>query len=522
MTADMDKLYPLTVPPGLYRNGTRYQAKGRWYDANLVRFITGTIQPVGGWSRAVDDAGANLTPLTGVPRDAVAWRLDDGTIVMGFGTTQTLSVFLGGVLHDVTPPGFTPGRVDSDHTAAIIAGGGAPYGVGPYGTGNFGAGSVAAVTNEADVWTLDVFGKYLVGICTSDHTLYVWQAGDGASTAVAAPGAPTGSAVVCTPERYLVVLGSDAGTGGVNVRQLSWASQEETGLDVSGGTIDNVWDASAENTAGDFILTTNGRLMCGKRTTRMTLIWTDCDVWTMTFIGGTLVYGFAQAGDNCGIISRRAAVVVDTQAFWMGHDNFFMYDGFTKALDCDVRDYVFSDFNHDQIEKVWATANSQFGEIWWYYCSKKSVEIDSYVVYNFREQHWTTGKLNRTAGFDAGTTPVPVWLDTAGLVWQHETLQGRDSLAYLESGPIELGDGDTLVQAQRLIPDEKTLGDVELRVYSALYPTDPETVDGPYTLNEPTDVRITARQVRLRFEEVVPTSWRVGTMRLGGVPSSRR
>lgn len=517
----MDDLIALTLPPGLYRNGTRYQAKGRWYDANLVRFVSGTIQPIGGWSRALDDAGSPISALSGVPRASAAWRLDDGTIVMGFATTSKLYAFLGGVLHDITPSGFTPGNTDTNNTAPEVSGGGGPYNIGPYGTGAYGAGSVAAVTNEADVWTLDLLGHFLCGVSTSDNFLYVWQ-GDAATPAQVPLTAPKGYAVVCTPERFVCVLGSDAGGMGFDVRQVSWASQE---------TID-VWGAAAENSAGDFTLTTNGRLMCGKRTTRLTLLWTDTDVHTMTYIGGVLVYSFALAGDNCGIISRNAAAVVDTQAFWMSHNNFFMYDGYTRALPCDVLDYVFSDFNIIQKGKAYAVSNSEFGEIWWWYCSGSSKEIDRYVVFNYRESHWTTGALQRTTGFDAGTTPVPVWVDASGLVWQQETLQDRGGLrAYVESGPIEVGDGNQLVEMQRLIPDEKTLGEVQMRIYSALYPTGDETAYGPYAMANPTDVRINARQVRLRFEEVLPTdpggplkpdSWRVGTMRVGGVPSSRR
>ena len=42
-------LVPLKIPAGIYRNGTEYQAMGRWYDSNLVRWFEGTLRPVGGW-----------------------------------------------------------------------------------------------------------------------------------------------------------------------------------------------------------------------------------------------------------------------------------------------------------------------------------------------------------------------------------------------------------------------------------------------------------------------------------------
>ena len=42
-------LIPLAIPPGQYRNGTDFQASNRWRDASLVRWIEGTMRPVGGW-----------------------------------------------------------------------------------------------------------------------------------------------------------------------------------------------------------------------------------------------------------------------------------------------------------------------------------------------------------------------------------------------------------------------------------------------------------------------------------------
>lgn len=56
----------LDLPSGLYKNGTGRQARGRWYDANLIRFYEGTIRPVGGWRAKTD------TTLTGKGRACLA------------------------------------------------------------------------------------------------------------------------------------------------------------------------------------------------------------------------------------------------------------------------------------------------------------------------------------------------------------------------------------------------------------------------------------------------------------------
>jgi len=43
---------PLQIPPGVFKNGTEYQSKGRWNNSNLVRWFEGTIRPVGEMAKA--------------------------------------------------------------------------------------------------------------------------------------------------------------------------------------------------------------------------------------------------------------------------------------------------------------------------------------------------------------------------------------------------------------------------------------------------------------------------------------
>jgi hypothetical protein len=499
-----DSLLPLKLPPGLYRNGTKYQAKNRWYDGNGVRFIEGAIEPIGGWRRAQDDSGSDFATLTGVPRRALSWSGDDGNALWAVATNSKLYLFSGGVRFDITPAGFTAGAAD---TASVSASG--TYGHGAYGVGVYGTGSVAAQVVEAGTWQLDNFGLWLAGVGSTDKKLYVWV-GNTANPATVPANAPaSATGVVVTPERFLVALGA-----GGDPRLVQWAKQ---------GTIDH-WDPlEAGTNAGSFKLGTNGRLRAGRRTKSETLLWTDCDVYRMTWIGGTFVYRFDQAGDSCGIIAPNAVAICDTRAFWMGRDTFWVYDGFVKPIPCDVRDYVFGDFNSFQAAKVWATARAQFGEVWWFYCSAGSNEINRYVVYNYRENHWNAGVLTRTAGFDSGSTENPIMADSGGAVYEHEVLDTRTGMApYLESGPVEIGDGDQLAHIGRLVPDEKTQGDVQFKLFSALYPLGTETANGPYSSANPTGVRVNARQVRLRLDEVRQTGWRFGTLRLGIRSGARR
>jgi hypothetical protein len=281
--------------------------------------------------------------------------------------------------------------------------------------------------------------------------------------------------------------------------------------------------------------------MSGARTKVETLIFTDADVWRMTFIGGTLVYAFSQAGDQCGIIAPNAHAVVDSAVYWMGRKGFYMYNGYVQPVPCDVQDFIFGNLNDLQRAKIWALPVPGYGEVWWWYPSNASTEIDSYVIYNYRENHWSTGTfpeayVGRTAGAPAGPIQYPMMIDTLGTIWQHEcgSLRSLDASAlstilaqFLELGPVEVGypvapygaAGDNVVTILRIVPDEQTLGDMVMQAAVSLFPTDPYTYGPGLTIAQPTDVRMKGRLIRLKFTATgaqgAAADWRIGTVRLG-------
>lgn len=504
-----EKLLPLELPPGIVRSGTVYETKGRWYDGNLVRFYQGQIQPIGGWRRVTDANGTNLAALTGTPRGMLTSRLSDGSPIAAISTTQKFYILAGGTLYDDTPVGYTTGDVDGGFSA-----GGGTYGNSTYGSGLYNIGVTSSTFTDATTYQLDTFGQSVVFADTKNKKLYLWAGTAGTDATVPTNAPATVNAVVTTPEHFIFALGTIAAAGGsVNARLVRWPSQA-TSTD---------WTPTSSNSAGEFQLTTQGKLLSGRRARHETLLWTDADCWAARYIGGDFVYQFLQVGNHCGLIGPNAAAVIDTQAFWMGKRSFFYYDGYVKPVPCELSDYVFDDINELQFAKVWAMPVAEFGEIWWFYPSGTSTEIDRYVSYSYREHHWSRGSLVRLCGYPSGAMTYPIMADSGSLLWEHEVGTARDSLVpYVEGGPLELGDGDNVVRILRLIPDEKTLGDVTATLYAQMYPMATTTTSGPHTLTQPTDLRLTARQVRVRFTESRQTAWRVGTPRLGVLPGGRR
>lgn len=308
-------------------------------------------------------------------------------------------------------------------------------------------------------------------------------------------------------------------SGHYSPRRFYWPSQE---------TISE-YSPTDLNTAGSDDLATDGVLMCGKSFPRHTLLWTSTDLWSVTYIGGTFVYSTERIGRNCGIISPKAAVALDTTAYWMGvNKQFFLYDGYVKPLPCDVTDYVFGDFDATLAANwCWALANPQFGEVTWFYPSSAATSsnpIDRYVTYNYVENHWTFGNMDRTCGvtLQPGVSAAPVLIDHTGVVYDHETGSARTGMTpSLESGPTTVGEGDNVLRVQRIVPDDKTLGDVSATLYAELYPDASETSQ-TVTLADPTSVRLTGRYFRLKLTEAVQTAWRVGVVQLGGILGGRR
>lgn len=477
-------LIPLAIPPGVYRNGTDYQASGRWRDASRVRWIDGTMQPIGSWRERV-------TIAANAPRGAVAWRDLSGDRWIAAGTYAGLFVAsAAGAVTDITPVTFTAGSA----SATVNRG----YGGGFYGTGLYGVRRPdSGLYTEATTWSLDNWGEELIACSSTDGRILQWDL-NVANNAAVVSGAPVDNlGLVVTEERFVLALGA-----GGNPRLVQWCDREDN----------TTWTPAATNEAGDYELQAVGQIMQGIRTRGQTLIITDVDAHAATYQGPPFVYGFEKVGSSCGAISRHAAAAVDAGVFWMGPRGFFRYSGGAVAeVPCDVLDFLTGDINSDQASKVYAVANSAFSEIWWFYPA--GPENDSYVAYNYKENHWSIGSLQRTCGVDAGVFSNPIWFASGGVAYDHET-SGAVANAFAESGPLEIGGGENVVYATSLIPDEKTQGSVTATFKTRFHPNDTERSYGPYSMTAPTPVRFSGRQFAMRVTGNDVANWRAGLMRL--------
>lgn len=433
-------------------------------------------------------------------------------------------------------------NVGSDVSYSDFGWGTGTWGLSTWGTARPSSAGLALISR---VWQFDNFGEKLV-MQLVDGGIYEWDPNSGVSTrATAISGAPTKSkyAVVSTPDRHLVCLGTE-GTIGTPSSQdpmfVRFSNQEDI----------NTFTPSAINTAGGQRLTDGNEIVSALRSRGQILIWTDTALHGMQYVGPPYTFGFQQLGANCGVIGPHASADVNGVAYWMSKDAFFVFDGTVKKLPCTVQDYVFKDINIVQAAKTHVGINTQFNEVTWWYCSADTDYIDRFVTYNYLENVWSVGTMARTAWTDLGTFDKPVASTydpngteatistiyglTAGRSRLYNQEDGKNAngsaiTAYVKSGYFDIGDGDNMMFMKRFIPDFKDQeGNLTIHLLLRPYPQSsavPSSLD-PYVISPTTDkvdTRARGRQISLRIESSeINTNWRFGTMRVDIQPDGLR
>jgi hypothetical protein len=93
-------LAPINIPPGVVKPATPLQVKGRYWDANLIRWRSGKLLPVGGWQRITS------TPLASTPRTIFTFTSTSGNPIGMIGCDDKLFALEGAIYTDITPTAF--------------------------------------------------------------------------------------------------------------------------------------------------------------------------------------------------------------------------------------------------------------------------------------------------------------------------------------------------------------------------------------------------------------------------------
>lgn len=458
-------------------------------------------------------------------------------------TVPTVDTFTIGVNSQATANGSFFMNSDQVQLVYQIALGppaaGSGFGIGGFGSGGYGTGSTSSSQTGVDLaalsWTTDNWGEILIA-CPFNEGIYYWQPGSGFQTASIISSAPAYNTgiFISTTEQILIAYGSSVNVG-IGIQQQP--------LLVQWSDVSNFfqWNANAATQAGNFTIPLGSKLVSGLAVSNQNLLWTDLDLWVMSYIGPPDVFGFNKIGAGMGAASAHSVQQLRGSVFWMGLTNFYVYSGGSaNVIPCPVWDAVFQNLNVEFAENICSMPNTPFNEIGWFYPSQASVsgENDSYVKMNILEPGapWDYGLLQRSAWIDQSLLGMPIASASSGIIYFQETTPDADGQPLSSSyttGDFYLAEGEQYVYVDQVMPDFKwetyrgtQSAQIQLTFNVSNFPGDTPIQYGPYTVTMATEylaVRFRGRLMSLTIaSNDLGSFWRQGSLKFRYAPSGRR
>lgn len=422
------------------------------------------------------------------------------------------------------------------------------WGAGTWSRGAWGSGANLSASGQTlRIWSHDNFGEDLI-INVRDGDIFYWDKTNGATARAvelaSLPGANKAPVIakqimVSDRDRHVIAFGCDSETNpGVQDPLLIRFSDQENITE---------WQSLVDNTAGDLRIGSGSKIITALETRQQVLVFTDVSLHAMQYLGPPFTFGINSISEGITIASPLSAIAVEDNVFWMGAEEFYVYGGAVQRLPCSVRDYVFSNINNDQLEKVTVGLNTAFSEVTWFYPSASSDENDSYVTYNYDQKIWYYGVMSRTCWLDRGVNNDPIAASPDHYLYFQEigfddgsTSPATAITSYIESSQMDLGEGEQFSFMRRLIPD-MTFRNSTAPVPSAIMTLKVRNFPGGNYLDsnsnsvtktasvpveqftEQVFVRLRGRSFAFRIEsEDTGVAWRLGSPRVDIRPDGRR
>jgi len=344
--------------------------------------------------------------------------------------------------------------------------------------------------------------------------------------------------------RFVFTLGcTEYGSTLFDPMLIRWADQESV----------TDWAPTATNQAGFLRLSHGSQIVTAVQSRQEILVWTDSSLYTLQYVGAPIVWKADIVGDSLSIAGQNAVSYANGVSYWMGVDKFYKYDGRTQTLRCDLRQYIFGDINTSQLDQVCSGTNEGFNEVWWFYCSANSTQVDRYVVYNYLEDNWYYGTMGRTAWLDSGLINSPLAATYSNNLVNHEVGYDDNTSgtplpieAFITSAEFDIEDGDHFMFIRRILPDVTFRGSTveNPSITMTLYPlansgsgySDPASEGGvnyadvTRTAEVPVEqftgqvfVRVRGRQLAIKVASTdLGVSWQLGTPRMDIRQDGRR
>lgn len=386
-------------------------------NTGLDTFVGGTGWGADSWGSGSWGAGSTISSANQLR----LWSLDN------FGDDMIVSVFQGGMYYwdesngtstraiqmdelirrTVTLTNDPVTTVMSSNIITIKDTGG--HGAGP--------GDIVTISGAAAVGGVpagDINQEQTI-VLTPTNTTFTIQVATSASSATVGGGAlvqaiynagrhftPTISikTMVSNTARHIIAFGcNEVGSADLNPLLVRWCSSENAAD----------WEPRDNNSAGGQPLSTGSTIVGAIRTRQEHIIWTDSGMVSMRYSGAPFYFSFTEITKNVSMISLNAAVNANGSIYFMDRGGFYMYSGSVQRIICPIRDFIFTDLDLGQAQKIVSGTNVDFSEVFWFYPSKSGGgDNDKYVKYNYDENAWDFGTLIRGFWSDAPTKTFPL------------------------------------------------------------------------------------------------------------------
>ena len=415
---------------------------------------------------------------------------------------------------------------------------GTGWGAGTWGFGTWGSSSAVSSAGQLRLWSQDNFGEDLL-FNIRGGGLYYWDESSGTGARAVnitslggASNVPTVAlqVMVSDTDQHVIAFGANPiGSSNIDPLFIRFSDQEDV----------TDWTPTATNSAGGVRINSGSLIVGAVQTRQEILIWTDVSLHSMRFVGAPFIFEFTRVSSDVSMISPNAAVNARGSVYFMDRKNFYVYNGSVQPLPCSVKDFVFSNLNQDQAYKVFAAENNDYNEVTWFYpVGSSDTEITNYVTYNYSENLWSVGTLSRGA-WAGGTTRQYPLATTAidgdnNYLYEQEVgydADGEAMTAYIESGDLEMAEGEYLMFMSRIIPDFTFNGDqsdasANIVIKGSDFPLETATTLSTSVVTPSSTqsyVRNRARHSIVRVESTGSGyGWRLGDLRFDMQPDGRR
>lgn len=161
---------------------------------------------------------------------------------------------------------------------------------------------------------------------------------------------------------------------------------------------DTSWTPSiTTQAASGRLVATPGRITAGLRLGEYAVAYKDRSIYLGQYVGAPVVWDWVQVpGGSVGCVGKLAICDIGGVHFFVGHDNFWLFDGTRPQPlgDGVIRQWFVNNCSREFIQKTVCAFDRENNRVWIFYPSVGATECDSAIVYHVQSKQW--GRSNRS------------------------------------------------------------------------------------------------------------------------------